>query len=135
MNLTPQEALQAIADGKKLEYKWNDRDEWCELDPLNNGIVIEHIFKENFIFRLAPAMITVGDVSFPKPESKPLKYDTEYWVAEPSHKNYTTLGSSRWADDYLDEFFLHRGLIHLSKENAIAHAKALIKLSGGKADE
>lgn len=135
MNLTPQEALRAIADGKKLEYKWNDRDEWCELDPLNNGIVIEHIFKENFIFRLAPAMITVGDVSFPKPESEPLENGTEYWVAEPSYKHYTSHGANIWADDDLDKNYFRRSLVHLSRENAIAHAKALIKLSGGNVDE
>lgn len=39
---------------------------------------------------------------------------------------------SEWDNVKLDEQRLERGVVHLTEENAIAHAKALIKLSGGK---
>lgn len=133
--LTPQEALQAIADGKKLECKWFDESKWITFNPLQITTSIRSIFKRHCVFRLAQEMITIGDVSFPKPESEPLKNGTEYWVAEPSYKHYTSHDANNWADDDLDKNYLRRSLVHLSRENAIAHAKALIKLSGGKVDE
>lgn len=135
--LTPQEALQAIADGKKLECRWylDTDDMWQEFDPLSNGVCIGSIFEKKFKFRLAQEMITIGGVSFPKPVSEPLEKGTKYWVLNLFCKYYTAPDSCCWDDDDFDEFYLHRGLVHLSKENAIAHAKALIKLSGGNVDD
>ena len=86
-------------------------------------------------FRLAQEMITIGDVSFPKPESEPPELGTEYWIAEPSYGYYATTIPIFWSDDSQDRIYLKRGLVHLTRENAIAHAKALIKLSGGNVDE
>ncbi|AKG09015.1 hypothetical protein AAX05_01180 [Moraxella bovoculi] len=77
--LTPQEVLQAISDGKKLEYKFNKEKDWRIFRPLDNGVTIGDVLVRRFIFRLAQEMITVGDVSFPKPELKPLKDGDEYW--------------------------------------------------------
>lgn len=135
--MTPQEALQAIVDGKKLEYKWHTVNSWIRFNSLSNGVCVNNILKGKIIFRLAQEqeMITIGDVSFPKPVREPLENGTEYWVAELPSQHYTTQGPNRWVNDYLDRRYLRRGLVHLSKENAIAHAKALIKLSGGNVDE
>lgn len=135
--MTPQEALQAIIDGKKLECRWylDTDDMWQEFDPLSNGVCIGSIFEKKFKFRLAQEMITIGDVSFPKPESEPLEYDTEYWATDPTNQHYTTHAPNHWHDDRIDRRYLRRGLVHLTRENAIAHAKALIKLSGGNVDE
>lgn len=128
--LTPQEALQAITDGKKLEYRWYDRDEWRELDPLNNGVTIEAVLRMDFIFRLAQEMITIGDVRFPKPETNKPALGTEYWVADLISESFTRPYRTEWVDDSYDNRVLSRGLLHLSEEKAIAHAKALIELSG-----
>lgn len=133
--LTPNETLKAIIDGRNLEFRHLSFKEWTRLNPLDNPLGLESIFKGDVLFRLAREVITVNGVSFPKPESEPLPYNTEYWVAEPSKNYYTTLGSNRWCDYRLDRQYLRRGLIHLNRENAIAHAKALIKLSGGNVDE
>ena len=40
-----------------------------------------------------------------------------------------------WKGGELDKQFLKRGLIHRTKEAAIAHALALIKISGGSIEE
>ncbi|MDO4894990.1 hypothetical protein [Moraxella sp.] len=133
--LTPQETLRAIADGKKIEFAQTGSLTWRTFHPKGSTICIRSVFNRSFVFRLAQEMITISNVSFPKPESEPLKNGTEYWVAEPSYLRYMEAKSSCWADDDLDRDFLHRGLVHLTKENAIAHAKALIKLSGGKVDD
>lgn len=86
-------------------------------------------------YRLVQEMVTVGDVSFPKPVSKPLKTGTEYWLVQPDYLNHTMGDSYTWYADANDRLFLKRGLIHLSKENAIEHSKALIQLSGGNPDD
>ena len=132
--LTIQEALQAVIDDKKVEFKGvvaSCADEWRLLNIHNTSIDV--LTSGLFMFRLAQETITVGDVSFPMPESEPLKGDEQYWVAAPTVAAYTT--SVSWTGDQFDKWALSRGLVHRSKENAIAHAKALIKLSGGSVND
>lgn len=124
--LTPQEALQAILDGKKVEYRHPHLD-WTILKPTR--FKLSKLLESEYQFRLAQEMVSVGDVSFIKPASEPLKDTEQYWVADPTDVDYTTPFS--WIGDNFDKLALSRGLAHSSKENAIAHAKALIKLSGG----
>ena len=123
--LTLAEVVQAIQDGKKVEYRCPN-DTWRELKWEN--VSLGKLLNSDLQFRLAQEMIVVGDVSFPKAESEPLEDDDEYWVADPTCIYYTFSG--RWAGDKWDRWALRRGLLHKSKENAVAHAKALIKLSG-----
>lgn len=137
-SLTPEETLRAIADGVKLEHKWTGSEwsrppEWRDFNPLENGAVIENIFNGKHIFRLRQETVTIGNISFPKPESEKPKLHTEYFFpcfTTPSLANFY-----KWAGDDVDYELLKAGLVHLTKENAIAHAEALIKLSGGKVDD
>ena len=129
--LTPQETFQAIADDKALEYKRCDSDKWERFNVLENSVFIITVLNGRFVFRLAQEMVTIGEVNFPKPVSEPLAPGTEYWTVQPSYSVYTTLYPSHWSDDLCDKMFLERGFIHLSKGNAVAHTRALIKLSGG----
>lgn len=131
--LTPQEALQAIADGKSLEYKWYNHSEWQLFGCLNNGVSIEAILKGYFVFRPLPKTIAVGGVSFPKSVSEPLKEGQKYFIPDLTvTRLYYT---SQWCNTDLDNLRLKRGIIHLSEEDAVAHAKALIELSGGQVDD
>lgn len=128
MSLSIDEVIYIIGQGKKVEYKYSEAtSEWQELE-LNN-FTLENLFDENYSFRIKPEIITIGDVSFPKPESENPKSDTEYFF--PSFFRPYLVGCFEWAGDDDDYKLLKAGLVHLTKENAIAHAKALIKLSGG----
>ena len=127
--LKPTEVVQAIQDGEKVEFRYPNNDTWHELKVWEN-VSLGKLLNSAWQFRLAQEMVVVGDVSFPKAELEPLKDDDEYWVADPTCIYYAL--SSRWAGDKLDKWALSRGVLHLSRENAIAHAKALIKLSGGE---
>ena len=129
--LTPQEALQAIIDGKKVECLLDGSDSWDSLLLLTARVLVNPHNK----FRLAQEMVTIGDVSFPKPESDPLELGTKYWIAGLSYEYYSPPIPIIWEDDSQDRIMLKRGLVHLSRENANAHGKALIKLSGGNVDE
>lgn len=130
--LTPQEALQAIMNGKDVEVKFGEHYEWGNVLP--NRMLLEELIDPEHQFRLSQEMITIGDVSFPKPESEPPELGTEYWIAEASYEYYATTIPILWGDDSQDRIFLKRGFVHLTRENAIAHAKALIKLSGGECE-
>ena len=129
--LTPQEALQAIIDGKKVECLLDGFEKWDSILLFTTGVLANPRNK----FRLFYEMITIDGVSFPKPESEPPESGTEYWITEASYEYYTTSNPVIWVDDSQDRLLLKRGLVHLSKENAIAHGKALVKLTGGTIDE
>lgn len=127
--LTPEQVLQAIKENEPVEVKFGEHYEWTLVDKFRMGI--DELLDSEHLFRFPQAMVKIGDVSFPKPETKPLEMNTEYWVADPISSNFTAQNPSKWENDTQDNRFLSRGFIHLSKENAIAHSKALIKLSGG----
>lgn len=130
--LTPAELVQAIQDGKKVEFRMMSSDTWFELKEWKS-VKLGELLDAVWQYRLAQETITVGDVSFPKPESEPLEDADEYWVVASTYADYVT--SFVWRGDQFDKWALSRGLVHSSKENAIAHAKALIKLSGGNPDD
>lgn len=78
--------------------------------------------------------IMIGDVEIDAPETVAPDYGTDYFVADPSDELYVGVALDWDGDDY-DIQVLKCGLVHLNKEAAIAHAKALIKVSGGCVDE
>ena len=133
--LSPQQVLQAIIDNRALECKLYCSDKWAMFNPLENGVSIASVLNEYFMFRPYQEIITVGEISFPKPVSEAPEVGTEYWLTMSYYDHYTTTQSFVWNNDHKDNMFLQRCLIHLSKENAIEHSKALIKLSGGNPDD
>ena len=78
--------------------------------------------------------IMIGGVEIDAPETIAPDCGTDYFVADPSDELYVGVTVDWDGDDY-DIQVLKRGLVHLNKEAAIAHAKALIKVSGGCVDE
>lgn len=125
--LSYDEIIRALKEHRTVEYRGLGHDEWFKLSGMSD---VNVFLSDDIEFRITSEMITIGDVSFPKPELKPLKDGDKYWVADPAFIHYAL--ASQWKGDKLDKLALNRGLLHKSKEDAIAHAKALIKLSGGK---
>ena len=134
--LTPPEVVQALLDDKKVEIRGviaSQNDDWKPLDERETHIRV--LTNGLFMFRLVQETITVGDISFPAPESEPLEPGTRYWITEPSYMHYEISSALTWTDDPYDHMYLKRGLIHRSRENAVVHAKAqwyLNKLGEGK---
>lgn len=128
--LTPQETLQALIDGKDVEYR-NCMGEWCDLN-LNTSCV-RLLVNKSAQFRIKSKkqeILTVGGVSFPKPYQGEMEYDQFYYYPTIDFKSL--FDRNVWENDTADLSLMKKGLVHLTKENAIAHAKALIKLSGGE---
>jgi hypothetical protein len=76
-------------------------------------------------YRIKQKKIKVNDVEVPAPESEPVHFGQEYYVASPAEGDgYVRYA---WAHDESDHLFLEHGLIHLVKENAIQHTEAMLK--------
>lgn len=128
--LTPEEVLQAIKDGKPVEIKVGNT-KWEILKTYQHNIAC--LLNEANQFRLAQEMITIGDVEFPKPITEKLEPASRYYIADPTSD--ILYSEVIWRNDEYDLHYLSVGVVHLIKENAIAHAKALIKLSGGSVND
>ena len=74
-----------------------------------------------------PKTIRIGEYDVPEPVREPLEKDTEYWIA---HFSLAELANRfKWYSDEFDNRVLKNGLIHLTKEAAVIHAKALMSLT------
>lgn len=129
--LTNLELIEAAIDGKKVEVQYDGKN-WTKIEV--RDITIDILINPSIKFRLAKERITIGNLTFPKPETEPLEYGTDYWVATAARSISSYAVPLTWRNDAVDKRYLSRGLAHLSQDAAIEHAKALIKLSGGKVD-
>lgn len=128
--LTPEEVLEALRKDKSVEVKLSKRLPW---EPFNKfRMNVNVLVNPEVSFRLAQEMVTIGDISFPKPESEPPREGVYYWVPFLTSESFSN--NSRWYGETPDFRYLKLGLVHLTEENAVKHAKALIKLSGGTCD-
>ena len=87
-------------------------------------------FYDNVEYRLKPEppkTIRIGEYDVPEPVREPLEKDTEYWIA--SFSLAELADSFKWYSDKFDNRVLKNGLIHLTKEAAVIHAKALMSLT------
>jgi hypothetical protein len=71
----------------------------------------------------SPKYIILNSVNVPEPVRRPLKYDQEYWVADPASYHNT---NGLWSSTCIEKQWLSLGLIHLTKEAAQAHINAML---------
>lgn len=74
--------------------------------------------------------IRIGGIDVPEPARHPLAPGQQYWAvlmreSVPYH----------WCGDSLDIRLLRMGMVHLTKDAAAAHRKALATVSGGQIDD
>ena len=83
-------------------------------------------------YRINPRTIRIGEIDVPEPVREPLNVGETYYVV---HASAATIGMEfTWDSDSVDNRSLSRGLIHLTREAAELHAKALILVSGGRVE-
>lgn len=129
--LTPHpqaEILRAIADGKTIEarrIKSPIDEEWHEPHE-----AIYLVNDDNYELRIKPETITINGHEVPCPVREPLPVGTLYWQANIGSNELEA--AWKWSDHDVDKFLLRRALIQLTKEGAIAQAKAMIAAVGGE---
>ena len=116
--LTNRQAMQAYLDGKPLEYlsgrAWH---------PSNHFTVDGNGLDAPSQYRLAPTTIT-RTVTYPKPVTEPLAVGQMYYVPMMTEPNFYI--ANVWQNHGFDDLMYDRGLIYITKADAIAHAKAMI---------
>lgn len=128
---TYRQVIQAFLDGKEVEYYDVRLKQWIEQESMVS-LYIEDLDNPTVSdYRIAKELIKIGDVEFPKPvrdESDLEKWETYYSPSLVRERLYNVYS---WDGDGLALRCLKHGLVHKTKEAAILHAKALIKISGG----
>ncbi|HBP27908.1 MAG TPA: hypothetical protein DD666_00650 [Advenella kashmirensis] len=117
----------AWANGDEIQFQGIRGGGW--LDYSNTPTIVPAFYDECLRWRIKPRTIKIGDMEVPEPlRVAPEKDATYYSVAlfldEPIEM--------AWGYHDSETKWLSRGLLHLDRNAAIAHAKALIAVSGGK---
>ena len=109
----------AWANGETIQFWSGDRYGWLD--------VLEPNFNSDTKFRVKPKTISINGIEVPAPEQQALDTGTIYYM--PSLLNSTLFGCCSWDNDGEDKRTLSRGLVHLTKEAAEQHAKALLSFT------
>lgn len=125
------EAVKAWVDGVEVQQRANGG--WFDVTPFKEFIVnnqrIVPIYT-NSDYRIKPKIKTLASLEFPRPEELPLDMETTYWIPEITGFRELFI-SYGWSGDQFDYEMLLRGMVHLTKEAAVTHAKAIITSQGG----
>ena len=111
--------LRAIADGKKVQmsnddYVWIDADLQCIVNNPKGAFRIK-------------SDININGREIPCPVRKPLGHRKKYWFV--SFWGEALVENDAWNGAIIDHARLKRGLVHSTKEAAIAHAEALLSFT------
>ena len=106
-----------------FEVRQNDSCVW-------EAIYVPIPFYDNMEYRLKPEppkTIRIGEYDVPEPVREPLEDDKEYWGVDPMAEELAW--KYKWNNALFCNLMFRRGLIHLTKEAAVIHAKALLSLT------
>lgn len=84
-------------------------------------------WNESTEYRFKPKTIRIGAVDVLEPCRVTPSDGTKYWI--PSITRECLIDDETWDGSSFDERVLSRGLLHLTREGATQHAKALLSLS------
>lgn len=119
---TPQQHAQEIlplvtaqANGEVIQMYVGD--EWSDCNEPT-------AFVDGCKYRIKPKTIMVNGFEVPEPMREDLNNFERYFT--PSVGSDSLCNHHSWESDGYDKRHLSRGLIHLTKEAAIAHAKAML---------
>ena len=106
-----------------FEFRSEDDKSWTDC---NNHVIWLDYLK----YRLKPRTIRIGEIDVPEPMRSAPEAGSCYFFLALTGSGMVV--ESEWGGNWVDELSLSRGICHTTKEAAIAHAKALILVSGGK---
>jgi hypothetical protein len=118
MKLYAEDAAETDKPWERWEFRYPTRTQ--EWSALNSDIY----WVRSFEYRRKPQTITVNGREVPAPYYGPLKENVAYYGASPASKAYfiCLYTSGNYAPNEVQE----RGILHLTKEAAAAHAKAML---------
>lgn len=112
-----QDLLRHIADNVENGSPW-----YSGLDVPEHYATFQDVWINHHSIKLATRTHMVNGFEVPAPESEALTRNNIYYI--PDASNLAWYVSYTWVEDEADKRFLVRRLVHLTKESAIANAKA-----------
>lgn len=118
--------LQYAQDASTTDKPWELWEYFSdhEWDKLTGSPAWEECTK----YRRKPRTIRIGEIDIPEPVREPLRNGEEYFIPAIDCGD-AYVNKSTWDNDSMDNRLLKQGLVHLTEEAALAHAKALIALT------
>ncbi|MBI6550700.1 hypothetical protein [Xenorhabdus lircayensis] len=109
-----------------FQYRIHGNEEWRDGED-------SFAFSHRREYRLKPKTIRIGEYDIPEPVREPLENGTEYYYVSTGQLSYINWASmAGWSGRAIDIMRLDFGIIHLDRESAELHAKALISLTQKK---
>lgn len=117
------EILIAIANREEIEFDCYSHG-WGHKDIEDVLVEIANEAHPPQRYRVKPRTIRIGEFDVPEPVREPLEKGTKYWTFTPRGViDYV------WEDDDTDMECLASGWIHLTKEAAETHRRALVSFT------
>lgn len=131
---TWKEVVEAILAGEELECCLETSKVWIPCQYLPSIPINDLLSQHPNTYRIKPRTIMVGDIEVPEPvrDVSELGEGQAYYL--PNLRRDSLYDVYTWNKDVIDFRLLKHGMIHKTKEAAILHTKALIKISGGSCD-
>lgn len=134
MEITEHQAnmLRALADKKALQYRKkvptnSESFPYSYANVVDVDAALGFIMSDLFEVRIKPDVIVVNGIEVPAPEKVAPVVGKRYFVPLlGAHDLVHTCYWARGGGDTDDLQYLERGLVHLCRENAAAHSKALL---------
>lgn len=124
MKLYAEDAAETATPWQRWEFRSEAMVRWA---PVKG----HPVWYESSEYRRKPRMRSLNGFEYPEPERMAPVDGTRYWIPNIRMLDeLTTLVF--WSGSVFDFFQLRRGLVHLSKENAEAHTRAIILAGGGE---
>lgn len=120
--------LRAIADGKIVQWQ-DDENSWNDQHP---DLVLRYIHDECDVknLRIKPRTININGFDVPEPLRVAPLNGARYFIVVLTGSNMHSLAAT-WSSADSDLTLLSCGLIHMTREAAKAHAKALLSFTDG----
>lgn len=123
------EALIAHLQGEKVEFKEKGSSNWESFEKRCGWVKVADIDEKigsACAFRLKPRTITVNGREVQAGETVAPGRHYKYWTI--TFDCETMADEICWVGDRVDLLLLERGLVHLTKEAAISHSKAMLNI-------
>ena len=109
----------AWANGENIQCWNNELQAWRDL--------CQPSFNSDVKFRVKPKTISINGIEVPAPEQQELSEGTRYYV--PCLEAGDWINWYEWSGALIDKRVLGLGIIHLTREAAEQHAKALLSFT------
>ena len=128
MALYAQDAMESETPWERWEYRRSELIGWISVNTHPE-------WDDCTEYRRKTKTIHINGIEVPEPCREPLACDTKYYMPDIVDSLDGKWAWSAWDDDEVDHARLKAGIVHLTKEAAEMHAKALVSFTEAKSCE